>query len=127
VPSCGPELEPIIERLEQADTARFTHLRDWLGAKLRAGVSRQHLREALETLIVNLERVQSWAGWVQNRLEELARAEQKAERRRQIEQQREAAWRQQRDAWAAEREQNSYGPGALVALFQVERAAARAG
>jgi hypothetical protein len=125
-PSCGPELEPIIERLEQGDATRFTHLRDWINAKLRAGVSRRHLREALEALSVNLERVQSWAGWVQNRLEELTRAERAEERRRQIEQQREAAWRQQREAWAAERKQNSYGPGALVELFEAEREAARA-
>jgi hypothetical protein len=127
VPSCGSVLEPTVRALEQAEPRRFAHLRAWVGAKLRAGVSRRHMREALEALMANRERVQSWAGWLQSRLEDLARAEQAAEHRRQAVLEQEAAWRQQRKGWEQERAQNSLAAGELMRLFQAEQAARKWG
>jgi hypothetical protein len=124
-PSCGSDLEPVIQALERADARRFAHLRDWILAKLRAGVSRRHLREALEALQVNLDRVQSWAGWVQSRLEDMAKAERIAEQRRLAALAEAHRWQEQRKAWAEERERNPLPSGALWQLFQAERAALR--
>lgn len=122
-PSCGSDLEPVVRALEEADSQRFAHLRDWILAKLRAGVPRCHLKEALEALLVNRDRVQSWAGWVQNRLEDMARGEREAEARRRHALDDEARWRQKRKRWEAERARNAYSHGALMALFQVEQRA----
>ncbi len=119
--SCDRELEPILTMLERTDATRFKHIRDWVSSKLRAGISCRQLQEALEALLANLDRVQSWAGWIQSRLEDLGKAERDGERRRQIEHKREAAWRRQREVWLTERTKNSYGPGALVALVQAQR------
>jgi regulatory Crp family protein len=121
VPSLGQDLELIIKALEQADARRFRHLPDWVFAKLRAGVSRCHMREALAALLANLDRVQSWAGWVQNRLEDLGKAEQIAEQRRQAAIENEAKWHQQRKQWEAERDQNRFRGQDLLQLFLAER------
>jgi DNA-binding transcriptional ArsR family regulator len=127
VPSCGQDLEPVVHALEQADRRRYAHLRDWVLTKLRAGISRRHLKEALEALSVNLERVSSWAGWIQNRLEDMAKAERIAEQRRQAAIEQERRWRAKWKDWEVERERNSYRPGDLGHLQHEELNTRRAG
>jgi hypothetical protein len=102
-PGLGPELEPVVQGLEQADPRRFAHLRDWLHAKLRGGTPRRHVMEALAALRANLDRVRFWAGWVQHRLEDLARAEREAERARDRAGQDERDWRETVRRWEQER------------------------
>src|SRR5262249_9739267 len=75
LPLRDSDLAPLVCELESADPRRFAHLPDWVQAKLRAGVSRPHLRAALAALTAQREGVHSWAGWLQQRLEALGKAE----------------------------------------------------
>src|SRR2546428_3586621 len=81
-PQLGPELAPLVRTLEDVEPHRFAHLPDWLQAKLRAGVPRRHLCTALAELVTQRSRVQSWAGWLQQRLQALHAAERDTQRLR---------------------------------------------
>src|SRR2546428_3685433 len=81
-PQLGPELAPLVRTLEDVEPHRFAHLPDWLQAKLRAGVPRRQLCAALAELVTQRSRVQSWAGWLQQRLQALHAAERDTQRLR---------------------------------------------
>jgi hypothetical protein len=124
-PSLGPDLEPIVKELERADSKRFAHLRDWITAKLRSGISRRHMLEALSLLRANLAQVTSWAGYVQSRLDAMTTAEHEAEQRRLAAVRRAEAWRERFAGWEEGRMQNAYCAGDLVRLVIAERSSAR--
>jgi len=115
-----------VRALEDAEPLRFAHLQDWLQAKLRAGLLRRHLCAALAELVRQRGHVQSWAGWLQQRLE-VVRAEEGAIQRARIRARAEsAAWQQRWAAW--EQERAAVGPGSpsLVALVAAARRQGRA-
>ncbi len=124
-PSLGPDLDPLVRDLERVDPQRFVSLRAWLRTQVHAGASRRHLVEALASLTANYERVRSWPGWLQNRLEALARAELMAERTRERILAGIRQCKQQLAQWAQEREQAPAGLS-LAALVEAERAKRRA-
>lgn len=126
MPQLGPDLVPLVRALAEAEPLRFAHLPDWLQAKLRAGVSRRHLCTALAELTAHRDSVRSWAGWLQQCIEELSKAEGESERARIRTLTCIAGWKQQWTAW--ERERVAQGPGgaSLVALVALVRGRERA-
>ena len=63
-------------------TERFDSVRECLGARLHAGISRRCPAEALTAPTTNLHPIAFGAGWLQHRLEELARPDRHATRAR---------------------------------------------
>jgi hypothetical protein len=124
-PQLGPPLELLAQDLERTDPLRFAYLRDWLRAKLRAGIPGRHLAEALAALGANLGRVTSWASWIQNRLEDLARAEQEAARARERTLEDIRQFKQKIAQWEQERAAQPSGGLSLTALVAAERARVR--
>jgi hypothetical protein len=124
-PQLDPALESLVQDLERADPLRFAHMREWIRTKLRAGIPRRHLAEALAALAVNLDRVTAWAGWVQNRLEDLARVEQEAARVRERTLEGIRQYQQKIAQWEQERAAQPSGGLSLTALVAAERTRAR--
>jgi hypothetical protein len=102
-PDLGPELEPAVEELRQANPERVAHLRDWIMAKLRAGTPRRHLVEAVAALRGHCEQVRSPYGWLQHRLEDLARGEREAQQARERAEREVREWRATVQKWKQER------------------------
>jgi hypothetical protein len=119
-------LESLVQDLERTAPLRFTYLREWIRAKLRAGIPCRHLAEALAALTANLDRVTSWAGWVQNRLEDFARTEYEAARARDRTLEGVRHFKQKIAQWEQERAAQPSGGLSLTELVAAERAAARA-
>ena len=125
-PRLDPDLVPLVRALAEAEPLRFAHLPDWLQAKLRAGVPRRPLCAALAELVRRRGRVRSWAGWLQQRIEELSKAERESARARTRMLAEMAAWQHRWAAW--ERERAARGPGSpsLMALVAAARGHERA-
>ena len=125
----GPDLASLVHALEDAEPHRFAHLPDWLQAKLRAGVPRRPLCAALAELVTQRGRVQSWAGWLQQRLEALSAAERDTQRARSRTLAEIADWQQRWVVWERERAALRPGGPSLMALVAAasrhERAAGR--
>jgi hypothetical protein len=97
------------------------HMRDWIRAKLRAGTSPRHLAEALAALAANLDRVTAWAGWVQSRLEDFARADHETARARERTLEGVRLFKQKMARWEQERAASLPGGMSLSALVAAQR------
>jgi hypothetical protein len=126
MPQLSQDLVPLVHTLEEAEPLRFVYLQDWLQAKLRAGVPHRHLCTALAELVRQRDRVQSWAGWLQQRLEVASAEERDIQRARTRAVAETAAWQHRWAAWERERAAVRPGGPSLMALVAATRGHKRA-